>query len=367
LGRWASCDPTGLNAGINLYLFAEDNPTIFVDPSGLASKKHEHQRGKDTAAKRKEMEKNLREAKKKGYTPDPMQKRAEKLARKRGKTPIEQHHHKGVAQAAEVKLDPKKMGDPMSSVWSTKADPSVQAGIGDKPVWDPDFPEKGKRTPHNTAKHLDFEEQASRPKTAKGLEDAAEASKQRLPATADLTERAKHDWTRTEPKGPPVDPHTGQVISKEAKVLKAGEELGEKALEKSGKAARVLTKLGKAGRHFVAAVPFIGIALGQASAAHAAAKGDYTGAALDEAGFIPVAGDLLDAARGGIAVGEALDEGLGISDVAAEHGERFEKAAKFVGLGEDAARIVGATGAAISSITVAPSIALKRTVMGWFK
>jgi hypothetical protein len=68
-----------------------------------------------------------------------------------------------------------------------------------------------------------------------------------------------------------------------------------------------------------------------------------------------------------MALGEALDEGLGISDVAAEHGDRFEKAAKFVGLGQDASMIVGATGAAISSITVAPTIALKRTVMGWYR
>jgi hypothetical protein len=80
-----------------------------------------------------------------------------------------------------------------------------------------------------------------------------------------------------------------------------------------------------------------------------------------------VAGDLLDAARGGVALGEALDVGLGITDVGVEHGKRFEKAAKFVGLGEDASRIVGATGAALSSITVAPSIALRRTVAGWFK
>jgi hypothetical protein len=153
----------------------------------------------------------------------------------------------------------------------------------------------------------------------------------------------------------------------DTKVLKAGEEFGEKALEKSGKGVKVLAKLGKAGRHFAAAIPIAGIVLGQASAAHAASTGDYAGAALDEAGFIPVAGDLLDAARGGMALGEALDEGLGIGDVAAEHGERFEKAAKFIGLGQDASMIVGATGAALSSITVAPTIALKRTVMGWFR
>lgn len=158
-----------------------------------------------------------------------------------------------------------------------------------------------------------------------------------------------------------------EVISKEAKVLKAGEELGEKALKESGKGLKVAGKLAKAGRHFAAAVPIAGIVLGQASAAHAASTGDYTGAALDEAGFIPVAGDLLDAARGGMALGEALDEGLGISDVAAEHGARFEKAAKFLGLGEDASLVVGATGAALSAITVAPTIALQRTVVGWSK
>lgn len=176
-----------------------------------------------------------------------------------------------------------------------------------------------------------------------------------------------HPKAATPDKTPTLDPHAGKAAKAESKLLKSGEELGEKALKESGKGLKVAGKLAKAGRHFAAAVPIAGIVLGQASAAHAASTGDYTGAVLDEAGFIPVAGDLLDAARGGMALGEALDEGLGISDVAAEHGDRFEKAAKFVGLGEDASRIVGATGAALSSITVAPSIALQRTISGWFK
>ena len=110
-----------------------------------------------------------------------------------------------------------------------------------------------------------------------------------------------------------------------------------------------------------------GIVAGQASAAHAASQGDYTGAILDEAGFIPVAGDLLDAARGGYALGEALDEGLGIGEVAAEYGTAAEALAKKAGLSGDAAMYVGATAAAISSITVAPSEALARTVSGWFE
>lgn len=179
---------------------------------------------------------------------------------------------------------------------------------------------------------------------------------------------AKWRASGIEPDVPELSaPHAGKAATAESKLLKAGEQLGDSALEKSGKGARVLAKIGKAGRFAVAAIPIAGIVLGQASAAHAASQGDYAGAALDEAGLIPVAGDLLDAARSGVALGEALDEGLGISDVAPEHGEQFEKAAKFVGLGDDASRIVGATGAALSSITVAPSIALQRTVMGWFR
>ena len=57
-----------------------------------------------------------------------------------------------------------------------------------------------------------------------------------------------------------------------------------------------------------AAIPVAGIILGQASAAHAASTGDYPGAALDEIGFIPVVGDVIDAARAGGAVGEAISE-----------------------------------------------------------
>jgi RHS repeat-associated protein len=35
LGRWVSCDPSGLSGGLNLYQYAGACPTYFVDPSGL--------------------------------------------------------------------------------------------------------------------------------------------------------------------------------------------------------------------------------------------------------------------------------------------------------------------------------------------
>jgi hypothetical protein len=38
-----------------------------------------------------------------------------------------------------------------------------------------------------------------------------------------------------------------------------------------------------------------------------------------------------------------------------------------LGMGEDTSRLVGATAAAISSITDAPTEALRRKVVGWFR
>ena len=70
---------------------------------------------------------------------------------------------------------------------------------------------------------------------------------------------------------------------------------------------------------------------------------------------------------GGVALGGAVDAALGISDVASEFGDRFERAFKFLGVDEDAARIVGATAAAISSITIAPTIAQIKTGLEWFQ
>src|SRR5262249_25808256 len=150
------------------------------------------------------------------------------------------------------KLKPEKMGDPMSSLWSTKEKGAreVQAGIGDVPVWDKEFSKEGKvKTHHNVAKHIDLSEQATRPNTAKGLEEAAEASKRRLPATVDMTERAKMDWTKTQPAGPSVGfkpgeihPETGQIVKgalpearvviKEARTVAKGAKMG---LEVAGK------------------------------------------------------------------------------------------------------------------------------------
>lgn len=164
----------------------------------------------------------------------------------------------------------------------------------------------------------------------------------------------EYDWTKqTTPIGPPVDPKTGRVISQEAALASKETKLatvGTKATEKTGRGARALAKLGKAGRHFAAAIPVLGIVAGQASAAHAASKGDYTGAAMDEAGFIPVAGDLLDAARGGYALGEVANELLVSESLAMKHGDVAKAMMQRMGAGEALANVAGGLAAAGSAI-----------------
>jgi hypothetical protein len=114
-------------------------------------------------------------------------------------------------------------------------------------------------------------------------------------------------------------------------------------------------------------IPFVGIGVGVYLVQDDLRKGDYASAAWDTAEAIPVVGDVVAAGHLGITAGTVLNEGLGIDKVAAEHGEAVEGAARSLGFSKDTSMIIGATGAGLSSITVAPTIAAYRKVAGWFK
>ncbi|WP_204043226.1 SpvB/TcaC N-terminal domain-containing protein [Acrocarpospora phusangensis] len=370
LGRWISADPSGLVDGVNVYAYANGNPIRFNDPSGNAGddvndpKSLTDKRAHAQPAAQPMTKKQARQ-----YANKQASGHRKATGMNQGAT-VQAGHTAAARHASESGIskqdwDRQQMQD-LHSRKGKGLDVSVtdQAGVT-------------KTTTRHRSQEGLIDDAVNRTKAAnsgkltpQGQLDAAGEVKWRtenVPMDQRDVEALRKSGPAAPDKGPPVDPKTGKVISKEAKALKAGEELGEKALAKSGKGLKVLTKLGKAGRHFVAAVPVAGIVLGQASAAHAASQGDYTGAALDEAGFVPVVGDLLDAARGGMALGEALEEGLGISDIAAEHGRLVEGVARSAGLSQDASMIVGATGAAVSAITVAPRIAVKRTIEGWLR
>jgi len=413
LGRWTSPDPLGPGDGTNLYAYSHGNPIRMNDPGGT---------GGDDFNDMKEFfeglePKDTRTHAQPGAAPL-SRKEAKKAHAKQTKQYRQQHNMKGASVQAghtAAKRHVKESGitapdwdkQPMQQLHSRKGkglDVTVTDKAGKKQI----------RTRHTSQEGL-IDDAVNRVKKANGgkltpqgqLDAAAEVEwrtqgtgmdqreveAKRKSGLVDDSKPSGKKGGGTPDKGPAPDKapaaapenakgampvadeakaakSEAKAVTAEAKALKAEAKAVKaevKAVEKMGKGAKVLAKLGKAGRHIAAAVPLLGIAAGQASAGYNVSQGNYTEAVLDEAGFIPIAGDLLDAARAGVAIGEALDEGLGISDVATEHGLAVQGAAKSLGLGEDGALIAGAITAGVSSITVAPGLALRNTIGGLFK
>jgi RHS repeat-associated protein len=406
LGRWVSPDPAALADGPNLYAYARANPTRITDPNGTQGEDFSDLNDvvqelnnselkvplADPRAPLKPEAKPLSKRQARRYANKQAAAYRKSAGMNQGAT-VQAGHTAAARHAPESgisKADWDKQ--PMQQLHSRKGqglDVTLTDHAGDQKV----------TTCHRSQETL-IDDAVERAKaggggklTPQGQLDAAEEVRWRT-ENVPLDQRDVNALRNSGParpeKGPPVDPKTGRVVNdakaveaeakavqNEAKALKGEATLIKDeakllkaevtAVEELGKGAKFVAKLGKAGRHFAAAIPIAGIVAGQASAVYNASQGDYTSAALDEAGFIPVAGDLLDAARGGYALGEALNEGLGIDEVAAEHGTAVEGAAKSLGFSQDTSRIIGATGAALSSITIAPTIALQRTVTGWFR
>jgi RHS repeat-associated protein len=227
LARWTSPDPLGIADSPDVYAYVQDNPLRNVDPRGTettpSDARWDKNRQNDTRRKARERASAQREAAAAGKTPDPMAAREATAKAATGRSPVQQHHHADIENAKRLAgADPKAVGDTrrMSSLWSTE-DRVAYGGMGDTPAWSSGF--TGDRyTHHNVADRIDAAEQAQRPSTAADHIQAAAAGKARLPATVDMTERARMDWTRTVPKGPPVDEATGLVVRAEKAVEAAG-------------------------------------------------------------------------------------------------------------------------------------------------
>jgi len=394
LGRWISPDPLGIAGGLNLFSYASGNPVIMVDKSGLAPQKPE--------ALAEEFTRNatLNKYKQAGPAVD-----ITPVAKHVNNPGVDVHIVAGEGEGAvniigDVKHSnvPSKSGG--SNVFGGKVSSFENAAKNEHGQLVRNIREArrtGKLDP-KTAYHA-----IDNAKSGHVLHELGPSGYNTGVSKATL---AKHQASVTpgEQFADAVAHRQSLEIKKtvgpapkvsQAEANKIGDEivanLGKAGGEGTGQAAKVAAhetekealnlvktggkevlgqgeKLGlKQGAKLVGSkaakfIPFVGIAVGAYLVQDDLRKGDYAAAAWDTAEAIPVVGDVVGAAHLGIIAGGALNEGLGIEKVASEHGAAVEGAAKWIGFGTDTSRVFGAIGAAVSSITVAPDIAIKRMI-----
>ncbi len=348
LGRWTSCDPVGLRDGVNLYSYVYDNPIGFKDPKGFSGESSNQidQVGSNELTNKK-------------------------YGRMREK--FWQKHFESRSDVEQV-ITQSKIKNPETKKTMKLGPPGPPERIKTR---QPDFAIVYKDAPGEAqlievSSHKNFSSSSKQLQAMRDIEGEIRGG-----IIGNESTGYKNIADRFEAKGLPIVGEGGNVpplrnVTSElshgvpskssGKTVQAIKHATEEILEKSGKTAIVLSKLGKVGKHFLAAIPIIGAVMGHASAAQAAAEGDYKGAALDEAGFIPVAGDLLDAARGGYALGEVANELLVDSDIAMKHGDIAKSVAEGLGAGETVSNIVGGMAAAASSIG---QVMLKASPLGY--
>jgi RHS repeat-associated protein len=376
LGRWTSPDPAGLKDGPNRYAYVRNAPTRLVDPSGT--------QGENEIDDLLLFIRNQSGFQQGQLTPPTF-----------SSTNASPFGTKAHQQATLVVDDLKKLGfsgsERIYSEVAVNKTTGVVTQIGGNPIKGHHnidlvvMPEGQQLAPNATLSagqaetvgdikfgggeikqsHAAFGQQAVTVNAEFNSTPSATAEGNLSGAVDDVASKAEAGVVKAEPTA--VKAETAAVkaeakaVKTEAKAIKAGTKALEQGAKAGGKSA-----LKQLGTKALKVIPFVGISAGVASAGYEASQGNTGTAALDAVGLIPVAGDVVDAARLGVAVGEVANEALGISDVAAEHGSAVEGVAKSLGINQDASRIIGATGAALSAITIAPSIALNRTISGWF-
>lgn len=349
LGRWLSCDPAGLVDGSNLYEYVRGNPIGMKDATGLASNPPDPQYG--------------------NVSPYRNQPKAVKVNDVRI---TENEHVVNKATLQEITNNPQTGPDYTESHY--KSDETVR--IERETALDKTHGNRGGATADNArlaqmrsqGGRIDVNEEVmgrvdnmKRARTKMGsVVTDAEINRSTLGQLGNLF--GNQSLAESGAKVRALQPTVGE---RSASMVKGVLSKARSTMTKVAENPRLIkagAKLAKAGKQFVKAVPFIGVGAGVAGAAYAASQGDTTTAALDTAGMIPVAGDLLDAARGGYALGEAVGELLVDSDKAMAHGEAAMSVAKDIGLNETASEIFGGVVTAGSAIAQA---SLKTSPIGF--
>ncbi|HEX2742311.1 MAG TPA: RHS repeat-associated core domain-containing protein [Rubrobacter sp.] len=383
LGRWTSCDPAGLMDGHNLYRYVSNNPLSFSDPSGRQKsdavgtisthRKHERSLYDALGNRISEDEHVIPKASQKAVTRDPTT----------GLSDFTERHYQNntTVRVEKSMANEKTRGGPTS-------DNARSAALKQKAL-------TGTPMDVNQELLVDSLDNAKRARTATGsVITDDQLHKTALAEMGELFETHGHDtrkkvelsWERMSDAEIQKEQQSLQRASESAKklapekaadtskaVLNKADDVAEAAAKPTTKALETVAEKGgmkiatKLGTKALKVVPFVGMGASLYSMKAEAAQGNYGAAALEGVGMVPVVGDVVDAARLGVAVGETASEALGIEEVATEHGMAVEGAARSLGFSQDTSRLIGATGAALSSITVAPQIALQRKIAGWFR
>jgi RHS repeat-associated protein len=366
LGRWMSPDPEGLADGPCVYAYCGGNPVVYQDPSGTESKRYQmwfsqappyRQPVTATRAGRGISPRDRLNARKGAQMwgqPGPVD--VGHLDKSFAHTPAGQTtntvpHERGPNRAQGATTEKAETALRRQQGKFTRNTKGIDTSAK-KRVRNPSNPE----APGYASKEFKEWKPAQQPPkpTAPALAPTGPSGTVHEPEQLNLFDYGKPKVET--PKAPLVSGGgQGSLVTTEVK------EGVEAAFKTEGKG--VLKEAGKFfGEKVLKWVPVVGSGVGLGLVAYDLKHGDYWSAALDAAEAVPVVGDVVGAGHMGITAGTAASEALGIPKIAAEDGAAVERAAKWFGIPDDAATYVGATGAAVSAISVAPFIAIGRPV-----
>ena len=402
LGRWTAPDPAGLSDGLNRYAYARNNPTRLIDPSGTQA---------ESFADLDDLVKELNQSQSlKDLLTDkraPLSPRSKPWDTKTGEA-----RKYGNQQARQYRASAgMNQGATVQAGHTAAARHAPESGISEAD-WDKQ-PMQELHSRKGQGLDVDVQDQAgnratrTRHTAQEGLiDDAVERSRKatggKLTPQGQLDAAAEVDWrTANTPmdqrdindvrskgpaapeKGPAVDPKTGEVVKAEKSAVKA-ETTAVKAeatalkteakalkaassgLEVAGKAS-AKTILKKLGTKALKVIPFVGIGAGVASAGYEASRATPARPRSTRSDWSRSSGT--SSTRLGSASPWARRRtscwASATSPPSMAPWQRVRPRSS--GSARTRLGIIGATGAALSSITIAPSIAINRTISGWFR
>ncbi len=351
LGRWTSCDPAGLVDGPNLYAYAGCDPCGLIDPDGRASAKHKLN---DVVTYRTKLKKRSTIGKN-----------------------VQKDHIISQGKMKLMRTDPKGRVH-----YNPRKDPTVLVETGKATKAAPAKPHTVK-TSHGPLSDVEQLKKLKKEGMGNSAKDIVDPSRQAaLNAGYKQTSVDKAIWGQLdELHGSQSLQETAaelkrlEAAEREAKLAKDALTAGKGAAKAGSKellseGAKVGVKQGAkwVGKKALKLVPGVGVAVGIGLVSTDVKAGDYKAAAWDAAEAVPVVGDVVAAGHMGMEAGAAADASLGISQIAAEHGEAARQAvARLTGSKEGTAFVTGGVVAAASAITFAPGMALTDAVGNWIK